>query len=122
MHKLIALGALLLVAACGSGNNAQDMSVNVLSACGHPGDTGNGKGVGKFCTGQNDCVLGGMATNFCSAFGNAVQPSADDTYFCTIYPCNPDAGVVECGENATCLCGSQGGTTGCACTPNSCLH
>jgi hypothetical protein len=92
----------------------------LLSSCGHPGDTGNSKGVGKFCQTLSDCA--GAETNICSALGNGPKPSAHDSYFCTIYPCHADAGTNECGENATCICGSGSGGSGCACTPNSCLH
>ena len=111
----------LLVAACSStpADGPKDMSM-ILSSCGKPGDVGNSKGVGTFCTSLGDCT--GQAV-FCSSLGNGNTPSAGDTYFCTIYPCHVgDAGTAnECGENATCSCGSQGGTTGCACTPDSCL-
>lgn len=92
-----------------------------LSQCGHPGDKGNALGVGKFCTTLAECRGAGMKTNMCSSLGNGPTPSMDDTYFCTIYPCKPDAGTDACGDDATCVCGSGGGMTGCACTPNSCL-
>jgi hypothetical protein len=95
-----------------------------LSQCGHPGDKGNSLGVGKFCTRISDCTTEGAMTNICSSLGNGVTPSPDDTYFCTIYPCHKatDGGTADsCGENATCTCGSGGGMSGCACTPNSCL-
>jgi hypothetical protein len=103
----------------------------VLSSCGHPGDVGNSKGVGKFCMMTADCKSGSASTNLCSALGNGSTPQPDDTYFCTIYPCHPipdggtdggvDAGTpTDCGENATCICASAVGGSGCACTPNSC--
>jgi hypothetical protein len=97
---------------------APDMTV-LISQCGQPGDVGNSIGVGKFCTKQSDCNTGNLKTNLCSAIGNS--GGAGDTYFCTVFPCHLDGGVAECGENATCECGSGGGMTGCACTPNSCL-
>lgn len=100
-----------------------DMSAP-LSQCGHPGDKGNSLGVGKFCTRISDCNGDNMQTNICSSLGNGGTPSQDDTYFCTIYPCTKatDGGAgSSCGENATCTCGSGGGMSGCACTPNSCL-
>ena len=93
----------------------------ILSQCGHPGDNGNSIGVGKFCMSISDCTGAGMKTNICSSLGNGVNPDPGDTYFCTVYPCHLDGGTMECGENATCTCGSGGGMTGCACTPNSCL-
>lgn len=77
------------------------------SACGHPGDTGNSKGVGQFCMTSQDCT--GTAS-FCTA-GLASPP----TYFCTILGCTMGVDP-KCGENATCEC--QGA---CACVPNSCL-
>jgi hypothetical protein len=90
-----------------------------LSRCGHPGDVGNDKGVGKFCTKLSDCP---STASICSSLGNGSTPSADDTYFCTIYPCTPDAGVNDnCGQMASCVCSmGSGGNTGCACTPKSC--
>ena len=96
-----------------------DLSVVLLSSCGQPGDSGNSKGVGKFCQLLSDCE---GDTNICSSLGNGMTPSADDTYFCTIYPCQQDAGADVCGENATCVCGNAGSSSGCACTPNRCLQ
>jgi hypothetical protein len=103
-----------------TGNKPMDMA-GPLSQCGHPGDTGNTKGVGKFCKTLMDCT--GMA-NICSSLGNGSTPSASDTYFCTIYPCTPPDGgtVTDCGPGATCICATgSGGQGGCACTPNSCM-
>jgi hypothetical protein len=120
------LVGMLALAGCGgdnggTGGGPQDMATaNVLSQCGHPGDVGNSLGVGRFCTKLSDCGKNGEQTNICSALGNGPTPSASDTYFCTIYPCTPDGGTSECGENATCVCGSSSGGGGCACTPNSC--
>lgn len=124
MRAAILFG-LLALAGCGGDNpgTAHDMAMPdlfVLSQCGHPGDTGNSLGVGQFCTTFKDC---GGSTNLCSKIGNDPNgPNPKDTYFCTIYPCSPDAGTSECGENATCTCGDSGGMTGCACTPNRCLQ
>ncbi|HEX6836140.1 MAG TPA: hypothetical protein VF334_06180, partial [Polyangia bacterium] len=103
------------------GGTSTDMAL--LSACGHPGDTGNSIGVGKFCKSLADCSGPGLKTNICSALGNGSTPSPSDTYFCTVYPCHPvDGGVdtAECGENADCVCGGSMGGSGCACTPASC--
>lgn len=116
------VAALLALAGCG-GSGAADMAMPdmaVLSSCGHPGDVGNSLGVGKFCRTIADCTGPGLKTNICSALGNGSSPSAGDTYFCTIYPCHQDAGVPECGENASCVCGGSSGGSGCACTPTSC--
>ena len=115
---MLAVGLSASLAGCDdSGGGAPDLSM-VLSSCGQPGDKGNSKGVGQFCEHISDCE---GATNICSSLGNGQTPSASDTYFCTIYPCHADAGTDECGENATCVCGSGGGMSGCACTPDKCL-
>ncbi len=86
----------------------KDMSVNKPSQCGKPGDTGNSKGVGKYCEVLNDCGDNTGAT-ICSSLGNGATPSADDTYFCTMV-CTAGNNAA-CGENATCQC--QGGQCGC---------
>ncbi len=130
MSKLAFALMLLLIPACSHKDDApEDMAVppdlaSPLSQCGHPGDKGNSLGVGKFCTRISDCFGDTATTNICSSLGNGSTPSADDTYFCTIYPCqkNSDGGTSNsCGEDATCVCGSGGGMSGCACTPNACL-
>jgi len=134
MSKLLLILALFLIPACPhvdvptddmakASDMAPDMT-RLLSQCGQPGDKGNSLGVGKFCTKISDCFGDTATTNICSSLGNGPTPSADDTYFCTIYPCHKatDGGTASsCGENATCSCGSGGGMTGCACTPNTCL-
>ena len=152
MNKII-LAFVLVVAGCGGGGGGNDMGsggsggtgggggsagsggsgggggtssgadMALLSSCGHPGDTGNSIGVGKFCKTIGDCSGPGLKTNICSALGNGSTPSASDSYFCTIYPCHPsDMGpdTAECGDNADCVCGSGMGGSGCACTPTSC--
>ena len=131
--RICGLALLVMLAGCGgSGGGGNDMAapqdmakpastdMALLSACGHPGDTGNSLGVGKFCKSIGDCTGPGLMTNICSALGNGSTPSASDTYFCTIYPCHPDGGTNECGENASCVCGGSSGGSGCACTPDSC--
>src|SRR3954469_13249649 len=96
---------LALVAGCGSGTpaNPQDMSMmtsgdqSVSSLCGHPGDAGNSKGVGKYCMTSSECT-GGMAS-VCSTL---MEPPQGPVYFCT-FPC--DATMANpCGENASCTC------------------
>lgn len=130
MWKLVLLVCLCLGPACTHHDDGPaDMAVppdmtTLLSQCGQPGDKGNSLGVGKFCTKIADCFGDGVQTNICSSLGNGSTPSADDTYFCTIYPCRKagDGGTgSSCGEDATCTCGSGGGMSGCACTPNRCL-
>jgi len=88
-----------------------------LSQCGHPGDTGNSKGVGKFCMGFSDC--NNQPASLCSALGNGATPSPDDTYFCTIINCATAQPPIDCGSGATCVVDPQG--RGSACTPNTCL-
>ena len=134
MNKIV-FGLALAMAACGGSGGGDDMGASaadmthasgdmaLLSSCGHPGDTGNSIGVGKFCKSIADCTGTGLKTNICSALGNGSTPSPSDTYFCTVYPCHPvDGGVdtAECGENADCVCGGSSGGSGCACTPTSC--
>ena len=127
MRSILLLSLLLTgVAGCGddtTSNAANDMAMTMvgpdmqlLSRCGHPGDTGNSKGVGKFCTNQGpDCGGNGMAT-LCSAITNGQTPSPDDTYFCT-FTCTLSDPPDFCGENATCLCSGLG----CACIPARCV-
>jgi hypothetical protein len=98
------------------GGGCVDMA-GPLSACGHPCDKGNSLGVGKFCTHVSDCMGPGLSTNICSSLGNGATPSASDTYFCTIFPCTPDAGVNDgCGEGAHCVADPRGS----ACAPDNC--
>src|SRR5262249_44167117 len=116
---------LLLVVMAGCGDESQVMMMNDLSSftpdlsmdmavedltfvssCGTPGDPGNAKGVGKFCSVQGDCLQGTICTH---AF------SADD-YFCTI-PCSSRGAADQCGTGAGCTCS----TGGCGCVPAACL-
>ena len=100
-----------IVVACGSSSNTKkpDAAIDALdSFCGHPGDTGNDIGVGKYCNTLSDCNGNKMAT-LCATLGNA------QAHFCT-KTC-PMGSTDQCGMNATCVC--QGGS--CGCTPNSCL-
>jgi hypothetical protein len=108
----------LVVAGCGGDDTTSvtvhDMATpgpvhDMASLCGHPGDTGNSLGVGKYCTSLGDCTSNTKAT-LCSILGS------DNTYFCT-FACSGTADLsTECGENATCQC--QGGQ--CGCFPNAC--
>jgi hypothetical protein len=99
---------------------AADATEDVYSLCGHPGDMGNSLGVGKFCDHVTDCTDTPSA-HLCSTLGDSTR------HFC-LMTCTPaDAGgdaadaapppANQCGENATCECGSGG----CGCTPNTCL-
>jgi hypothetical protein len=105
--------ATLLVAGCGGDNTTtvtRDLSIvhDMASICGHPGDTGNSLGVGKYCKTLGDCTSNTKAT-LCSILGS------DNSYFCTFVCTGSDLGS-ECGENATCQC--QGGQ--CGCFPDAC--
>jgi hypothetical protein len=134
MRTLMALiGTAALIAGCGGGGTpaGNDMQVTSgdmkmpsgadmagpLSQCGHPGDVGNSKGVGKFCMGFTECA--GLPASICSALGNGSPPSSNDTYFCTIISCYMASPPVDCGPAATCVVDPSG--RGSACTPNSCL-
>jgi hypothetical protein len=87
-----------------------------VSLCGKPGDIGNSKGVGKFCTSLADCAGNGMAT-LCSILGNDPANPQDNTYFC-LFTCDATSPAGYCGENAICQCSNQG----CGCTPSACMQ
>jgi hypothetical protein len=130
--------ALVSIAGCGDDSSGKDMSAQhdlavsmhgdmascnadagapAPSACGHPCDTGNSKGVGKFCKTSDDCKGNAQAT-ICSSIMNS--GSADDTYFCTIGNiCDPTA-ANTCGEDAHCQCHDIGGSNLCGCVPDRC--
>ena len=126
------LGLALVAAGCGNDSNGNgdgggtaDLSatsngpdMELLSRCGHPGDTGNNFGVGKFCTNDGpDCTGNGKATS-CSALFNGQTPSASDAYFCS-FQCFMTDPPDTCGMDAACLCSSTSGL--CACIPTSCV-
>ena len=108
----------LALAGCG-GDDTTSMTTHDLatpgpvhdmaSICGHPGDTGNSLGVGKYCTTLSDCSSNSKAT-LCSIIGS------DNSYFSTMACSSPADLATECGENATCQC--QGGQ--CGCFPDAC--
>jgi hypothetical protein len=113
----------LVAGGCGSGTPAgsQDMAMMmsgsgdmaIYSLCGHPGDTGNSKGVGKYCPDNPTCA--GQPAAVCSTLMPVPQ---GPVYFCTL-PCDPNAATSPCGENATCTClGSS--TSACGCVPDTC--
>ena len=83
----------LVAGGCGSSTPAPSpdlaMSMSggdmtVYSLCGHPGDTGNSKGVGRYCMTSPECSAGPMAT-VCSTLMTIPQ---GPIYFCT-FPCDP---------------------------------
>lgn len=103
-----------------SSSGAQDMTpvgdLTQRSCCGYPGDTGNSKGVGRYCTSNTDpaCRSSGLPANICStAEGNPNRP----TFFCTM-ACSGDTDTTSCGENAKCTKNSSGLY---GCVPQSCL-
>jgi hypothetical protein len=90
-----------------------DMSAatgDMLSLCGHLGDTGNNLGVGQYCQSSGDCT--GSTAHFCTA-------GFSPTSFCTILNCLPDGGSPSCGDNGA-MCRCQGAT--CACVPGRCFN
>ena len=122
IRALAAAAVILALAGCGGDSpGASDMATGkdmaLFSVCGHPGDTGNSLGVGKFCMKISDCSSNSKAT-LCSTLGS------DNAFFCTM-PCTPpanDLGNSDCGENAFCQCGSGSQQSGCGCYPNSCTQ
>lgn len=113
---MVGLVSVMGLTACGgSSDPAADMSVSVVdmtffSCCGKPGDTGNSKGVGKYCKVQADCNSGTLCAY-------VFQPQKQ-SYFCLI-TCNSESDTTTCGENSTCTKDSNTGAYGCV--PNSCL-
>lgn len=144
--QIIGLFGLLMAAGCSSSSaggttdagTSQDTGVVDSCApldssfCGQPCQPGNSLGVGAFCNNITDCTQQPQA-HLCATLGN---PGA---HFCT-FRCSvvPEGGATsgdggddggdaagpsfptDCGEGATCQCGSGGGQAGCACTPNHC--
>src|SRR5438067_2345808 len=106
----ISLLAVALVACTSKSSAKPDAAIDAIySTCGHPGDTGNELGIGKFCTSFNDCA-NTQAAPLCSIIGDS------DTHFCT-KTCTMGS-TTECGTNTMCVCNSS---SQCGCTPNSCL-
>src|SRR5262245_26396157 len=113
------LGLVIFLAACGDNNTQADLSSMVDqsmmsgpdlcgigpadSICGHPCDTGNSLGVGKYCTTFDDCSSNPRAT-ICPV----VFDPTTHAYACTFVCLGPTDTV--CGENASCQC--DGGRCG----------
>lgn len=116
------LGGLLgfsILHGCGnSGTNptptADLAAVTAQSCCGKPGDTGNSKGVGKYCTDPTgvECRGNSLAT-VCSVIGDS---PGRKTTFCTVQ-CDPAVNGF-CGENASCTYDTINKAYGC--TPDAC--
>ena len=106
---IVAIAAAIAVACGNSTTKKPDAAVDAyFSTCGHPGDTGNEIGVGKFCTGLSDCT---STAPLCSQIGDPT------THFCT-KTCPAMGSDATCGTNAKCECNSS---NQCGCTPNACL-
>ena len=76
-------------------------------SCTHPGDEGNDKGVGEYCT---------PAGKECSGFAEAplcLATVGQDQWFCTRIGCSE---TTDCGEGAGCLVTGDGS----ACVPCRC--
>lgn len=121
MRLLAMLALALTVVGCGDDTTSKSPDLAMtpagadmafVSACGHPGDTGNSKGVGKYCMDSTMCT--GQNASICST---VMQTSLGKTYFCTL-PCNGANDTTTCAENATCACLSAGL---CGCVPSKCL-
>jgi hypothetical protein len=117
MMRRFAILLCLAAMSCG-GNNAKDGATADLAApldlaptpgCGHPGDTGNNKGVGQYCQSTSDCA---PPAKFCTA-------DVGKGHICTIVNCDPTKDpVAECGdEGAMCRCSMLG----CGCVPGRCV-
>lgn len=114
------LAALALFLSCSGGSSTEDMAsagdMAQRSCCGQPGDTGNSKGVGRYCSANTDpaCRTSGLPANICStAENNPNRP----TFFCTM-ACTGATDTTTCGENATCTKNSTGLF---GCVPKTCL-
>jgi hypothetical protein len=108
----LAVAAALATACGGSPSEPQDAAVDAFaSACGHPGDTGNELGVGKFCPTLNDCTDTPDAP-LCSSLGDS------STHFCT-KTCDANGSADQCGTDASCTCNAN---NQCGCTPDACLN
>lgn len=95
-----------------------DMSVAVspdmvaFSCCGHPGDLGNSKGVGQYCTTNAQCT---GSAKICSY---AYAPDKK-SYICTTV-CFSATDTTSCGEGAICAKDSSSGLFGCV--PMTCVN
>lgn len=112
---MVGLVSTIGLATCGGTTEpAVDMSVpadmTFFSCCGKPGDTGNSKGVGKYCKVQADCNSGTLCAY-------VFQPQKQ-SYFCLV-TCSGASDTTTCGENATCTQDSSTGAYGCV--PSACL-
>ena len=106
--------ATLGLLSCGGDTVATPDLAASVSCCGKPGDVGNSKGVGKYCTDSSGVECrGNSAATVCSVIGDT---AARKTTFCTT-TCDPNV-AGYCGENASCTMDTATKVFGC--TPNSC--
>ena len=116
--------SIVALVACGCGGSTPPASpdlamatsgdLSVYSLCGHPGDAGNSKGVGKYCMDTTMCT--GQVASVCSTLLPIPQ---GPLYFCTL-PCDPNAATSVCAEGATCTCLSANNPGQCGCVPDPC--
>ncbi len=111
---------------CGSSTTTVDMAktgggadMTVVSACGHPGDTGNSKHIGQYCRTAKDCPMTDMGSLLCSSLENTVMPANQQTFFCTTTCPKAGPDPTNCGENAVCQC--QAALGACGCVPTACV-
>jgi hypothetical protein len=116
LRKQIAITILVMLVACGGGEDppaqidAADSADAFESDCGKPGDVGNEMGIGKFCASLSDCS-DTVNAPLCSSLGSA------DTHFCT-KTCQMTGPAAQCGTGAECTCNAS---NQCGCTPSVCL-
>lgn len=79
------------------------------ASCVRPGDKGNDKGVGEFCT-----PLGKECSKFTGGATVCLADVGQDQWMCSRISCSTDA---DCGMNATCFKDPKGS----GCVPNRCL-
>jgi hypothetical protein len=114
--RISAIVLCLVVASCaGGGDKGSPTDMTAIRdlaptpGCGHPGDTGNSKGVGKYCQSNADCS---PPAGFCTA-------EVGKGHMCTIINCDPMKDPVsECGDQGA-LCRCSG--LGCGCVPGRCI-
>jgi hypothetical protein len=115
--RIFAIVLCLIAPSCGGGDDKEgppvDMTASVdlspTPGCGHPGDTGNSLGVGKYCQSSSDCS---PPAGFCTA-------DVGKGHICTIINCDPmKDSVSQCGDQgALCRCSMLG----CGCVPGRCV-
>lgn len=80
---------------------------NHALCCNDPANTGNEKGVGKYCNDSGQCS--GTSAVFCATIGDPTE------HFCTM-PCTMGS-TTTCGTGASCQCQNNQ----CGCVPDVCV-